>query len=96
MIEAMACGTPTIAFHRGSVPEIISNQVTGFVVDDMDSAVACVSRISEIDRRTCRRVFEQRFTDERMAVDYVSLYNRVLREFSEPELAEFQGAPQPS
>jgi glycosyltransferase involved in cell wall biosynthesis len=93
MIEAMACGTPTIAFRCGSVPEVISNQVTGFVVEDIDSAVACVHRISDIDRRTCRRVFEQRFTDERMAVDYVSLYNRVLPEFNEPELAEFEGAP---
>src|SRR5207237_4394046 len=66
MIEAMACGTPTIAFKCGSVPEIITDRVTGFIVDNVQNAIDCVPRIPEIDRRTCRAVFEQRFTVERM------------------------------
>ena len=93
MIEAMACGTPTIAFRCGSVPEIITDKVTGFIVEDMDSAVACVERIPEIDRRTCRSVFEQRFTIERMASEYVALYKRYLGEITEPELLEYEPTP---
>jgi glycosyltransferase involved in cell wall biosynthesis len=93
MIEAMACGTPTIAFRCGSVPEIITDKVTGFIVEDMDSAVACVERIPEIDRRTCRSVFEQRFTVERMSSEYVALYKRYLGEITEPELLEYEPTP---
>src|SRR4029077_773331 len=76
MIEAMACGTPTIAFRCGAVPEIITDRVTGFIVDDLASAIDCVARIPEIERRTCRAVFEQRFTVERMTSDYLTLYRR--------------------
>jgi glycosyltransferase involved in cell wall biosynthesis len=61
MIEAMACGTPVIAWPRGSVSEIIDDGVTGFIVDDIDAAVAAVGRIGEIDRARCRAVFEERF-----------------------------------
>jgi glycosyltransferase involved in cell wall biosynthesis len=93
MIEAMACGTPTIAFRCGSVPEIIGDKITGFIVDDLASAVACVPRITEIDRRTCRKTFEQRFTDSRMAADYVSLYNRLLQDFSETGFLDTQRKP---
>jgi glycosyltransferase involved in cell wall biosynthesis len=93
MIEAMACGTPTIAFRCGSVPEIITDRVTGFIVDDVPSAIACVNRISEIERRTCRAVFEQRFSVERMTSEYVSLYKRVLGELTEPELLEYEPTP---
>lgn len=76
MIEAMACGTPIIAFRCGSVPEIVSQGVTGFVVNDMESAVASVRRIADLDRRICRLTFERRFTADRMADDYVRLYQK--------------------
>ena len=74
MIEALACGTPVIAWRNGSVPEIVEHGVTGFVVDSIDEAIACVRRISEIDRSACRRAFEERFDSRRMARDYVSVY----------------------
>jgi glycosyltransferase involved in cell wall biosynthesis len=93
MIEAMACGTPTIAFHCGSVPEIMTPGNTGFVVSDLESAVTRVAHIPEIDRQACRAVFEARFTVERMTADYVSLYQRLLGEFSEPDIFEYQGMP---
>jgi glycosyltransferase involved in cell wall biosynthesis len=78
MIEAMACGTPTVAFRRGAVPEILKDGVSGFIVDDIDSAVRAVERIDELDRRRCREAFESRFTAARMAADYVSVYERLL------------------
>jgi glycosyltransferase involved in cell wall biosynthesis len=93
MIEAMACGTPIIAFRCGSVPELVADKVTGFIVDDVPSAVACIPKISEIDRRACRKMFDQRFTDARMASDYVSLYNRSIQDFNQPEVLDFQGTP---
>jgi glycosyltransferase involved in cell wall biosynthesis len=93
MIEAMACGTPTIAFRRGSVPEIISEGITGFIVDDMGSALACVERIPEIERRTCRTVFEQRFTVERMTSEYVALYKWYLAEMNEQEALAYEPTP---
>jgi len=80
MIEAMACGTPVIAFRRGSVPEVMVDGRTGFVCDSVDEAVAAVGRLSEVPRREVRRVFEERFTAERMARDYVAIYERLLRE----------------
>ena len=76
IIEAMACGTPVIAFRRGSVPEIVENGVTGFVVDDVEDAVDAAALVGAIDRRQCREVFEQRFSAERMATDYLELYLR--------------------
>jgi glycosyltransferase involved in cell wall biosynthesis len=78
MIEAMACGTPVIAWRRGSVPEVMEDGVTGFVVESMDEAVAAVGRVADLDRRECRRVFEERFSAPRMARDYVELYERLL------------------
>ena len=77
MIEAMACGTPTIAWRSGSVPEVIADGVTGVVVDDLDQAVAAVERLEEIDRRACRRAFEERFSATRMVRDYLSIYERL-------------------
>jgi glycosyltransferase involved in cell wall biosynthesis len=74
MIEAMACGTPVIAWRRGSVPEIIQDGVTGFIVDSIDEAIVAVARLGELDRRTIRKVFEARFSSSRMAADYVRLY----------------------
>ena len=78
MIEAMACGTPVIAFRSGSVPEVIDEGVTGFVVDDEEQAVQAVKRLRELDRRRVRERFEERFTAGRMAVDYVSHYQSVV------------------
>jgi glycosyltransferase involved in cell wall biosynthesis len=78
MIEAMACGTPVIAFRRGSVPEVIDDGVTGFLCEDVDEAVEAVGRLSEISRAGCRSVLEQRFTAERMAHDYLDIYQREL------------------
>jgi glycosyltransferase involved in cell wall biosynthesis len=79
MIEALACGTPVVAFDAGSVREVIADGVTGFVVDDMDAAVAAAARIGEIDRRKCRRVFERRFSASRMARDYLGAYDSLLQ-----------------
>lgn len=81
MIEAMACGTPVVAFRRGSVPEVMVDGVTGFVVEDLDEAVEAVDRVASLDRREVRRVFEDRFTAERMAREYVNAYNRLIRQF---------------
>ncbi len=82
MIEAMACGTPVIAFNRGSVPEVIDNGVSGFIVHDEASAIAAVNRLDELDRAMVRRTFDRRFTARRMAEDYVDLYE----ELCEPEV----------
>ena len=78
MIEALACGTPVIAFRRGSIPEVIEDGVTGFVVDSVDQAVEAVGRIGELDRRRCRAEFMERFSARRMAADYVALYERMI------------------
>jgi glycosyltransferase involved in cell wall biosynthesis len=78
LIEAMATGTPVIAFGCGSVPEIIEHGVTGFIVDNIDSAIAAVSQVTELDRRVIRKRFEERFTVERMACDYIDIYNQIL------------------
>lgn len=77
MIEAMACGTPTIAWACGSVPEVIENGRTGFIVSSMDEAVAAVEACKRIDRASCRAAFERRFTARRMALDYLSVYRRL-------------------
>src|SRR5205823_5406103 len=74
MIEAMACGTPVIAFRRGSVPEIVDEGVTGFVVDDEAGAVRAIGRLTELDRHRVRARFEQRFTAKRMASEYIRHY----------------------
>ncbi len=78
MIEAMACGTPVIAFRKGSVPEVVDEGITGFVVEDEDGAVQAARRLAALDRRRIRGVFERRFTARRMAQDYVQLYQRLL------------------
>jgi glycosyltransferase involved in cell wall biosynthesis len=79
MIEAMACGTPVIAYRHGSVPEVIDEGVTGFVVDSEEEAVRAVRRLGEIDRRQVRACFERRFTARRMASEYVALYEDLVR-----------------
>ena len=84
MIEAMACGTPVLAFRQGAVPEIIEDGVTGCLVDGIDAAVAACARIDALDRAAVRRRFEQRWTARRMANDYVALYERLIRDAALP------------
>ncbi|CAL1240057.1 glycosyltransferase family 4 protein [Candidatus Methylocalor cossyra] len=79
MIEALACGTPVVAFGQGSVPEVLDDGVTGFIVDSVEAAVAAVAAVERIDRARCRRVFESRFSARRMARDYVELYTRLIQ-----------------
>ncbi|HEX3843291.1 MAG TPA: glycosyltransferase family 4 protein [Steroidobacteraceae bacterium] len=74
MIEAMACGTPVIAFPCGAVPEVIDSGITGYIVTSIEEAVACVERARGLDRRECRRQFERRFCAARMAREYCSIY----------------------
>jgi glycosyltransferase involved in cell wall biosynthesis len=85
MIEAMACGTPVIAYNRGSVAEIVDHGLTGFVVDNEASAVAAVGRVSSLSRTAVRQQFETRFTSLRMALDYLAAYNGLM-EPAEPRI----------
>jgi glycosyltransferase involved in cell wall biosynthesis len=78
MIESMACGTPVIAYRWGSVPEVIDDGVSGFIVDDIAGAVDAVGRLDELDRAAVREAFERRFGVERMARDYVNVYARLI------------------
>ena len=78
MIEAMACGTPVIAFRRGSVPELVEEGVTGFVVDTIEEAVTAAGRIASLDRAKVRAQFELLFTAERMARGYLEIYQKLL------------------
>ncbi len=93
MIEALACGTPVIAFRRGSVPEVLEDGVTGFIVEDVDEAVRAVERVDLLSRRRCRQVFERRFTAERMARDYLAVYDQLLGQVGRehPLVAEARG-----
>jgi glycosyltransferase involved in cell wall biosynthesis len=85
MIEAMACGTPVLAFRQGSVSEIVDQGVTGAIVDTMDEAVVMLPRVIALDRRAVRRRFEQRFSSTRMATDYVAIYRSLL---DQPSISE--------
>ena len=78
MIEALACGTPVVAFRGGSVEEVLDDGVTGFVVDTVEAAIDATRRIDTLDRSQCRAVFEARFTSARMAEDYLQMYQRVI------------------
>jgi glycosyltransferase involved in cell wall biosynthesis len=79
IIEAMQCGTPTIAFNCGAISEILTDGVTGFVVNSVAEAIEAVRRVDSLDRTRCRKTFEERFTSARMAREYVALYERVVR-----------------
>jgi glycosyltransferase involved in cell wall biosynthesis len=79
IIEAMACGTPIIAFRCGSVPELIQEGITGYIVDDIDGALQALDKVSTFNRRRCRRVFEEHFSASRMAQDYLSVYRRIIK-----------------
>jgi glycosyltransferase involved in cell wall biosynthesis len=97
MIEALACGTPVLAYRNGSVPEIIEHGVTGFVVEHMEQAVRAVERVHELRRADCRRAFEKRFSAARMTGDYLKVYERLLeradgrapRRLVEPVVADY-------
>jgi glycosyltransferase involved in cell wall biosynthesis len=84
MIEAMACGTPVIAFNRGSVSEIIEDGLTGFVVEDINGAIGAVDRLGHLSRAKVRRRFEERFTSRRMAQDYLSVYRSLSNSLAPP------------
>lgn len=77
MIEAMACGTPVIAYRNGSVPEILEEGRTGFIVASLKNAVAAIETINRFDRKQCRQIFEERFSAQRMANDYLNVYEDV-------------------
>jgi glycosyltransferase involved in cell wall biosynthesis len=78
VVEALACGTPVIACNRGSMPELVDDGVTGFLVDNVDEAVDAIGRIGEINRAACRAAVSERFTVERMADRYLDLYRSLL------------------
>lgn len=78
VIESLACGTPVVAFKNGSVPELIDHGVSGFVVNDAAEAVHAINNIGMLERKECRKAFEDRFTAARMAREYLKVYNRVL------------------
>lgn len=78
VIESLACGTPVVAYNMGSVPELITHGSNGFIVDNLEDAVKAVENITLIERRECRRIFDERFTAARMAQDYLYIYRRVL------------------
>jgi glycosyltransferase involved in cell wall biosynthesis len=84
MIEAMACGTPVIAFGRGSVPEVIENGVSGYIVEDETEALAAIERIHHLDRHRVRAEFERRFTSRRMVGDYLRHYSAVMSNGCQP------------
>lgn len=88
MIEAMACGTPVVAWRHGSVPEVLEPGLTGWVVDSLDEAVEATRQAGSLSRRRIRQRFEQRFTAERMALDYVSVYERLLARAGKAHPAE--------
>jgi glycosyltransferase involved in cell wall biosynthesis len=78
MIEAMACGTPVIAYRGGAVPELVKQGQTGFIVEGLEDAVEAVRHVAQLSRKRCREVFEQRFTATRMARDYVQQFERLI------------------
>jgi glycosyltransferase involved in cell wall biosynthesis len=74
----MACGTPVIAYARGSVPEVIEDGLNGFIVGDVEEAASAIERMGRLDRLQCRRRFEERFTAKRMSGDYMAIYERMV------------------
>jgi glycosyltransferase involved in cell wall biosynthesis len=78
MIEALSCGTPVVAWRQGSVSEVLEDGVTGFIVEELEDAVAAVEKVAALSRRRCREGFEECFSARRMARDYLSLYRRLL------------------
>jgi glycosyltransferase involved in cell wall biosynthesis len=85
MIEALACGTPVVAFRGGSVAEIIAHGETGFVVEDLDQAITATKQVDALDRRVCRQQFDERFSATRMADDYVHVYRQLVAQTAEAD-----------
>ena len=88
MIESMACGTPVIAFNRGSVPEVIDHGVTGYIVEDVQGAVAALQRLDELSRSEIRAQFERRFSSKTMARNYVDAYSALIEATRRPILRQ--------
>jgi len=80
VVESLACGTPVIAYNRGSMPELLQHNGNGFIVDDLEAAAQAVGKINSLDRRVCRDDVEKRFTSQRMAREYMDIYQRILDE----------------
>jgi glycosyltransferase involved in cell wall biosynthesis len=80
VVEAMACGTPVIAFNRGSMPEIIVDGVTGFLVHNLDEMGEAVIKTEQLDRLQCRKLIEKKFSVGRMVQDYISVYEKIIRQ----------------
>ena len=80
IVEAMACGTPVIAFNRGSMPEIIANGITGFLVNNLDDMAEAVVKTKQLDRLRCRKLIKERFSVERMVQDYLRVYEKIIEQ----------------
>lgn len=78
VVEAMACGTPVVAFNKGSMPELIDNGINGFIVSNVEEAVSALKKVPDIDRQNCREVVEKRFSVERMVDDYIKVYQEII------------------
>jgi glycosyltransferase involved in cell wall biosynthesis len=92
MIEAMACGTPVLAFRCGSVPEIVEDGVTGVIVETVEEAIGALPQVLALDRKKVRHRFEQRFSATRMAKEYVKVYRSLLAspQYTEPDEAGYR------
>jgi glycosyltransferase involved in cell wall biosynthesis len=93
MIEAMACGTPVIAYNRGSVPEVVDDGLTGFIVEDEKGAIGAVDRLSQLSRKKIRAQFERRFTARRMAQEYLAVYRSLTEGVVQPLRLVADGTP---
>jgi len=93
MIEAMACGTPTLAFPNGSVPEVIRDGVAGIICHSVEQAAECLAGVAALSRRECRKTYEKRFTSERMASDYLRIYTRVIERHAQTPQRAVRGRP---
>ena len=93
LIEAMACGTPVLAYRQGSIPEVIDHGVTGYICDNMAEMTQAVAGLPLIDRSRCREVFEKRFTVERMVKDYLAIYERMVAASHRPHLVGHPRTP---
>ena len=91
MIEAMACGTPVLAFREGSVAEVVEDGITGYIVNSVDEAICKIGRLLSLDRSRVRRGFEERFTARRMVQDYIKIYEKLIS--TRPRGAEDRGRP---
>jgi glycosyltransferase involved in cell wall biosynthesis len=92
MIEAMACGTPVIAWRCGSVPEVVEEGVSGYIIDSIEEGVEAVRRLQWLDRQACRRAFESRFDAPRMAADYLKIYRHQLHAETLPAARRLRSA----